>query len=111
MSYIERIKMMFLNKYLVLGAVVATAGFFVSGAVIANHHKGAGKLFEKHDTNGDGVISKAEFLTHAEERFTKMDADGNGEVTKDEAKAYKEKMRTKLKEMKEKKEMYKSADE
>ena len=39
-------------------------------------HKG--KMFEKHDTNGDGVISKSEFLAHAEERFSKMDADGNG---------------------------------
>ena len=64
-------------------------------------HKGA-KMFEKHDTNGDGVISKAEFLTHAEERFSKMDVDGDGNVTKDEAKAAKEKMREKWKEMKDK---------
>lgn len=83
-----------------------------SPAAFADDHGGkdgkrGGKMFEKHDTNGDGVISKDEFMNHASEKFSKMDADGNGEVTKDEGKAAWEARREKMKEhrakMKEKK--------
>ncbi len=62
-----------------------------------------GKMFEKHDTNGDGVISKSEFLAHAEERFAKMDVDGNGEISKEEAKAHRKDKMKKWKERKERK--------
>ena len=82
------------------------AGVVLSGPVLAEHHEKKGdrgaKMFEKQDTNGDGVISKAEFLSHAEERFSKLDSDGNGEVTKEEAKAAHEAMKEKVKEMREK---------
>ncbi len=95
-----------MKKLLALGA--CAFAFSVTPA-LADHHEGGdhkGKMFEKHDTNGDGVISKDEFLTHAaekaEERFAKMDADGNGEVSKEEAAAAKEKWREKMKEYKEK---------
>ena len=64
-----------------------------------DHHKD--KMFEKHDTNGDGVISKAEYMDHVEKRFSDMDADGDGDVTKEEAKAAHEKMREKWEERKE----------
>lgn len=76
-------------------------------------HKGdhGAKMFEKHDTNGDGVISKDEALSAAEARFDKMDTDGDGKVTQDEAKAAKEQMHAKWKEMKEKRKgMDKPAD-
>lgn len=63
---------------------------------------GGKKMFERHDTNGDGVISKSEFIASAEERFKKMDADGNGEISKDEIKAHHAKMKDKWKAMKEK---------
>ncbi len=46
------------------------------------------RMFEKKDANSDGVISKAEFVAHAEKKFAKMDADGNGSITKEEAKKY-----------------------
>ncbi len=49
-------------------------------------HKGNG-LFKKHDLNGDGVVSKKEFIRAHEERFDKLDKDGNGEISRDEAKA------------------------
>jgi hypothetical protein len=54
-----------------------------------------GKMFEKRDADGDGVLTKEEFLggvkdearkPKAEERFAKLDADGDGKVTKDEMK-------------------------
>lgn len=62
------------------------------------HHEG---MFEKHDTNGDGGVSKDEFLQHAEERFQKMDADGDGTVSKEEGQAAREKMKEKWKEKRE----------
>lgn len=69
------------------------------------HHGGKGKhmdhMFDKNDTNGDGVISKDEAISGAESRFKEMDADGDGKVTKEEAKAHHEKMRDKWKEMRE----------
>jgi hypothetical protein len=38
----------------------------------------------KADKNGDGKISKEEFLAVAEGRFAKMDKNGDGFITKDE---------------------------
>ncbi len=46
------------------------------------------RMFEKKDSNSDGVISKAEFMSHAEKKFAKMDADSNGSITKEEVKNY-----------------------
>lgn len=79
--------------------------------VLADHH-GDGpkkdKMFEMHDTNGDGVISEAEFLAHAKEKFAEKDTNKDGSISKEEARAAHEKMREKRKEMKEKwKEKYK----
>ncbi|MGH1457164.1 MAG: hypothetical protein ACRBDI_10315 [Alphaproteobacteria bacterium] len=96
------------KKYLTLG-VVGSSLIAMSGFAMAEHHegkdhKGGGKMmekmFDKGDANGDGIITKAEFLANAEERFNKMDGDGNGEVTKEEAKAHHDAMRTKWKKMK-----------
>lgn len=88
-----------ITKRLILLSAVLVA--FGSGHVLADHHgeggKGKGKMFEKHDVDGDGTISKDEFLKHAEERFNKIDADGSGSVSKDEAKAKHEEMRKKMK--------------
>lgn len=57
---------------------------------------------KKHDTNGDGVISKDEFLNFAEEKFNKMDNNGDGTITKDEAQAAHKHRKEKMKEMREK---------
>ncbi len=56
------------------------------------------RMFDMHDTNKDGVVSKAEFLEHATKRFAEMDLNGDGEITKEEAKKAHEKMREKFKE-------------
>lgn len=79
---------------LVMAVPVAQAGKHKGG----KHH--GEKMFEKHDTNSDGVISKDEFMASAEERFAKMDADGNGEITKEEAEAVRKAMKDKWKEHK-----------
>lgn len=89
-----------MKKLLLLTAAGLIA---VSAPVLAdNHgdHSGKGgkgdrgaKMFEKQDTNSDGVISEAEFMAKAKEKFSKMDANGDGTVTKEEAKAAHEKKR------------------
>lgn len=66
---------------------------------LADHHGGKMK---KIDTDGNGSISKVEFLNAQEARFAEIDTDGNGEISKEEMKAKKEAKRAKMKEMKEK---------
>lgn len=98
-------------------SLLAAAAMLVSAApAFADHHGGGDKgqmkekMFEKHDANGDGVISKQEFLSHAEEKFTKMDIDENGEVTQEESKEAWGKMKEKYGKMREKrKEMMEGA--
>lgn len=87
-----------------LALTLVAAPAFAQDDAAKDGHKGhrGEKMFEKHDTDGDGVISKTEFLTKAEERFTKMDQDGNGEVTKEEAEAAHAEMKAKMKEFREK---------
>lgn len=41
-------------------------------------------MFNKIDTNDDGVITLDEAVSEAEARFLKMDEDGSGTVTKEE---------------------------
>lgn len=90
-----------MKKLLTFGAVALALS--VTPALADNHGDSGkkGKMFEKHDTNGDGVISKDEFLNHAEERFSNIDADGDGSVSKEEAKARHEAMKEKRKERRE----------
>ena len=80
-----------MKKTLLLAAATVLA-LNIAPAMADGHKKGGdhkGKMFEKHDTNGDGQISEAEFLAHAKEKFTKMDANSDGVVTKEEGKAAK----------------------
>ncbi len=102
-----------MKKLLAFTAVALAVSF--SPALADHHGEGGqhkGKMFEKHDTNGDGVVSKEEFMNHVEEKFNKMDADGSGDISKDEAKAARENMREKVKERREeRKEKRESASE
>ena len=45
------------------------------------------------DTDGDGNLTRAEFLARAEQRFATMDADKNGTVTRAERRAARQAMR------------------
>ncbi len=40
------------------------------------------------DTNKDGFVSRAEFMTHSDQRFAATDTDGNGVLTPAERKAF-----------------------
>ena len=70
-------------------AVLCVSLAVLASPAAAGHHKsGEGKQdrFAKYDANGDGKISRDEFLSMAGERFEKMDANGDGSLSKDEMK-------------------------
>lgn len=64
------------------------------------HHKGhdKGAWMQKIDSDGDGKISKSEFINSHEERFGKMDTNGDGYLERGEMKAHKKKMHEKIRE-------------
>jgi len=41
-------------------------------------------LFDKFDSNEDGVSTKAEYMDFIDERFVKMDTDRDGTITKED---------------------------
>lgn len=67
-----------------------------------HHGKGMERMFEKQDTDKDGVITEAEFNAFTKKRFDDMDANKDGKVTKEEAKAHHDAMKAKWKERREK---------
>ena len=77
---------------IIFGSITSS---FAEGGKGCGHHKG--KMFEKMDTNADGVISLEEHSAKAERRFKKMDANGDGKVTREEAKSHHASMREKYK--------------
>ena len=90
-----------MKKLLALGACALA---FTATPALAGHHEGCkkGGMFEKHDTDGDGFVSKDEFLKHSEDKFSRIDENGDGKISKEEGMAAHEKMRKKMKEHKEK---------
>ena len=53
----------------------------------AGNHGGKNKM-EMMDTDGDGAVSKEEFMNHKEQRFMKKDENGDGVLTEDEMKKH-----------------------
>jgi polyhydroxyalkanoate synthesis regulator phasin len=88
-----------MKKILLMAAAV---GFIAQATpVFAEHHEGHGnkgdEMFAKHDTNGDGKISEAEFLAHMKSKFAEKDTNKDGSISKDEAKAAHEAKREEMK--------------
>jgi len=92
-----------MNKLFLAAALLGSVAIG-STAVMAEHHEGdhKGKMMERIDTDGDGMVSKAEFMAKHEEKFAKMDADSDGMLTTEEMKEAKAQMKEKWDEMKEK---------
>ncbi len=79
-----------------IGALVALGVGLGSAAAWSAHHEGKGaghgghgaerhkRHFERRDADGDGQISKAEWMAGVEEHFTTMDADGDETITMEE---------------------------
>ena len=55
--------------------------------------KRAAERFKKSDANGDGSLSKEEFLARSEKRFTEIDADHDNKISPKEMKSYRDKKR------------------
>ncbi len=56
------------------------------------HEQMEDKHFKEMDTNGDGMISKAEFDAAHDKHFKEMDTNGDGKLSPDEMKAGHQKM-------------------
>lgn len=74
-----------------------------STAAMAEHHEGHKK---KMDKDGDGAISKSEYMDMQEKRFQMMDANGDGKIERAEFKKARENWKEKRKEMREKRKEY-----
>ena len=67
---------------------ITAAEVDAAAGIIAGHANGAqlnaAYRIRRHDTNGDGQISRTEFLAAAVARFRAMDANSNGELSPQE---------------------------
>ena len=83
----------------------AMLGAFAVPALAEDHpaaagHEGMPKMEFKNpaDTDGDGVLSRAEFDAANAKRFAEMDKDGDGKISKEEHKAFRDTKREEFKE-------------
>lgn len=63
------------------------------------HHKG--DMLKEIDADGDGSVSKAEFMAFHEKRFGEMDANNDGKISKEEHEAKRAEWKAKMKERRE----------
>ena len=56
-------------------------------------------FFEQFDTDGDGKVTKGEFMKPTEAQFDHMDRDGNGELDQAEVKAFNDGIKQRMQEM------------
>lgn len=84
--------------------MLSLAGLVLSGPAFAADVEGKeggprqNKWFEKTDTDGNGSISKAEFMSKHEARFVEADTNKDGAISKAEADAEREKWAEAMKE-------------
>lgn len=102
--------MKYILSILALAATVTMApDAFAEGG---KHH---GKHMKEIDANGDGVISRAEYMSarqkKMEEHFSRMDTDGDGNLTSEEMKAGRKEMHKRMKERREERKERRKNDE
>ena len=56
-------------------------------------------FFEQFDTDGDGKVTKGEFMKPTEAQFEYMDRDKNGALDQAEVKAFNDEMKQRMQEM------------
>jgi hypothetical protein len=54
----------------------------------ASHHGGGKDKMKMMDSDGNGSVSKEEFMNYKEQKFMKKDANGDGMLTEDEMKKH-----------------------
>jgi len=85
-----------------VGAILASSAFIVtpvtadenpfqmldlnSGHMVADSHGGKHDKMKMMDTDGDGSVSKDEFITYAEKKFNHKDKNGDSVLSADEMK-------------------------
>jgi len=78
-----------------LTAIAALGCIMAVTPAIADGHKTGGEKFKQADTNGDGMLSKAEMKVQQEKRLEKMfsnaDVNNDGNLSKEELRAHREK--------------------
>ncbi len=77
-----------LNPLISALAITLIIGAFSLSQVFAGHHGDGKGRMEMMDTDGDGSISKDEFMSHKEKKFNKKDENGDGVLTEDEMKKH-----------------------
>jgi Ca2+-binding EF-hand superfamily protein len=73
------------NMAILTVSVTLNAGCMMAARAVT--HQGqteSGRIFDSADTNGDGVITRAEFFAAQERLFTRLDRDADGYVDKDD---------------------------
>jgi hypothetical protein len=73
--------------------------------------EGKANKVQKFDADGDGVLSKAEFVKMHEEKFDAMDSDSDGFLSKEEVVAARKGMHEKVKAQQEKRAEHKASKE
>jgi hypothetical protein len=81
---------------LVMNAAPAFAEEKAAGDTPSPHHKS--NMMKEIDADGDGSVSKAEFLAFHEKRFGEMDTNSDGKISKEEHEAKKAEWKAKMKE-------------
>lgn len=88
-------------RKLLLSALALTV---IAAPVMAQdgaHDGPHGKMMDRKmnaDTDGDGALSKTEFMAVHEKRFAEMDGNSDGSISKDEMESHRETMKEKFKE-------------
>ena len=74
-------------KQLVTAAcAILTISVLALSVAHASHHGGGKDKMKMMDTDGNGSVSKEEYMNHKEQRFNEKDANGDGMLTEDEMK-------------------------
>ncbi len=71
------------KTFVTLSISALILGALSLSTIHAGHH-GGGKKMEMMDTDGDGAVSKEEFMSHKEQRFMKKDENGDGVLSEEE---------------------------
>ena len=77
----------FISCLILLSATSSLAAELHTKRTPEEMEKCATERFKKQDVNGDGILSKDEFLSRSEKRFNEMDTDHDGKLTPKELNA------------------------
>lgn len=87
---------MTIRKFILATLALGALSLPAMAADSTPHQGGHGPMMDRlqsADTDGDGMLSKTEFMAVHEKRFDEMDANKDGKISKDEMKAHRESMK------------------